>query len=406
VSGNLPFIKKFPQKSRYLPSFIYYKTKLRIAVNTRLLIKNKLEGIGWFTFESLKRMVSAHPEHEFFFIFDRDYSNEFIFSSNVTPVVIGPPARHPVLFYIWFEFSIPAALKKIKADLFISPDAYLSLKTNVPTLLVIHDLNFEHYPEMVPFLARKHYQYFTPKFAKKADRIATVSNFSKEDIVKQYHIDPEKIDVVFNGANEKFLPVNEETKKKTKEQFCGGNEYFIFIGALNPRKNLVNLFKALDIFKTQKTSNTKLLVVGEKMWWNKEIKSTFEKMKFQDDVVFTGRLSPEILKNVIGSSIALTYVSFFEGFGIPIVEAFRMEIPVITSSVTSMPEIAGDAAILVDPFNPQQIADAMLRIDSDKILREKLIQKGKQRSHLYSWDKTADNLWKSVEKIIIERKLN
>jgi glycosyltransferase involved in cell wall biosynthesis len=379
---------------------------LRIAVNTRLLIKSKLEGIGWFTYESLKRMVASHPEHEFFFIFDRDFDVEFIFSENVTPVVIGPQARHPVLFYIWFEFSIPAVLKKIKADLFISPDAYLSIKTKVPTLLVIHDLNFEHYPEMVPFLARKHYQYFTPKFAAKADRIATVSNFSKSDIIKQYYVSPEKIDVVYNGANEIFHPVNEEIKNKTKEQFSAGCEYFVFIGALNPRKNLVNLFKAFDIFKAKVPSNTKLLVVGEKMWWNKEIKATFEKMKFQDEVVFTGRLNPETLKNVIGSAIALTYVSYFEGFGIPIIEAFRMGTPVITSSVTSMPEIANDAAILVDPFNAQQIANAMAEIISNNNLRESLIEKGKIRSQLFSWDKTAENLWKSLEKIIKERNIN
>jgi len=379
---------------------------LRIAVNTRLLIKGKLEGIGWFSYESLKRMVISHPEHEFFFIFDRDFDSEFIFSSNVTPVVIGPQARHPVLFYIWFEFSIPAALKKIKADLFISPDAYLSLKTKVPTLLVIHDLNFEHYPEMVPFLARKHYQYFTPKFAAKADRIATVSNFSKSDIIKQYQVDAEKIDVVYNGANEIFHPVNEEIKKKTKEQFSAGSEYFVFIGALNPRKNLVNLFKAFDIYKNKNKANTKLLVVGEKMWWNKEIKATYEKMKFQEEVVFTGRLNPETLKNVIGSAIALTYVSYFEGFGIPIVEAFRMGTPVITSSVTSMPEIAGDAALLVNPFNAPQIADAMHDIISNNKLRESLIEKGKVRSQLFSWGKTAENLWKSVEKLIQERNIN
>jgi len=379
---------------------------LKIAVNTRLLIKNKLEGIGWFTYESLKRIAVSHPEHEFFFIFDRDFDDEFIFSKNVTPLVIGPQARHPVLFYIWFEYSIPRILKKIGADLFISPDAYLSLKTKVPTLLVIHDLNFEHYPEMVPFFARKHYQYFTPKFASKADRIATVSRFSKDDIVKQYQIDPEKIDVVYNGANEIFQPVDEKIKKKTKEQISEGNDYFVFIGALNPRKNLVNLFKAFDEFKTLKTSKTKLVVVGEKMWWNKKIKETYESMKFQNDVVFTGRLSPEILKNVIGSSLALTYVSYFEGFGIPIIEAFRMEIPVITSSVTAMPEIAKDAALLVDPYKPQRIADAMLKITTDEELCEKLIKKGKLRSQLFSWDKTAVNLWNSIEKIIVDKKLN
>jgi glycosyltransferase involved in cell wall biosynthesis len=259
---------------------------------------------------------------------------------------------------------------------------------------------------MIPFLARKHYQHFTPKFAKKADRIATVSNFSKNDIVKQYHIDPEKIDVVFNGANHLFTVVNEEIRKKTKEQFTAGNDYFVFIGALNPRKNLPNLFRAFDIFKESDGNNIKLVVVGEKMWWNKEIEVAYDNMKFQNDVVFTGRLNPEVLKKITGSAIALTYVSYFEGFGIPIIEAFRAEIPVITSNVTSMPEIAGDAALLIDPFDPQNIADAMVKINSDKKLREVMIEKGKIRCQAFSWDKTAEKLWKSVEKIIKERNLN
>jgi hypothetical protein len=159
---------------------------LKIAVNTRLLLKNKLEGIGWFTFEAMKRITKAHPGHHFYFLFDRAYDASFIFGENVTPVVIGPQARHPVLHYLWFEYSVPGALKKINPDVFVSPDAYLSLKTKFKTLLVIHDLNFEHYPENMPALVRKYYKYFTPRFARKASRIATVSRFSKQDIVKQY----------------------------------------------------------------------------------------------------------------------------------------------------------------------------------------------------------------------------
>jgi hypothetical protein len=96
-----------------------------IAVNTRLLLKGKLEGIGWFTFETLKRITQNHPEHEFIFIFDRPFDRDFIFADNVTPVIIGPPARHPLLIYIWFDFQIPKILKKYKADLFLSPDGYL-----------------------------------------------------------------------------------------------------------------------------------------------------------------------------------------------------------------------------------------------------------------------------------------
>ncbi|MBU6205399.1 MAG: glycosyltransferase family 1 protein, partial [Bacteroidetes bacterium] len=100
---------------------------MNIAVNTRFLLSNKLEGIGWFTYETLKRITRAHPEHQFHFLFDRPYHNEFIFSGNITPHILPPPARHPLLWYWWFEQSVPSVLKKIKADLFLSTDGFLSL---------------------------------------------------------------------------------------------------------------------------------------------------------------------------------------------------------------------------------------------------------------------------------------
>ena len=372
---------------------------MRIAVNTRLLLKNKLEGIGWFIYESLSRITKNHPGHEFFFLFDRKYDESFIFHDNVTPVVIGPQARHPVLFYIWFEISVPRALKKIKPDIFLSPDAYCSLSTDIKTLMVIHDLNFEHYPEHLPWLVRKYYKHYTPLFAHKATRIATVSNFSKEDIIEQYNIGADKIDVVVNGANEKFKPVSEKVKSETKSKYTDGEDYFLFIGALHPRKNLVNLFKAFDIYKGHSDSKAKLIVVGEKLWWTGDIKTTFDNMQFSKDVVFSGRLQADELVNVVGSALAMTYVSFFEGFGIPIVEAFYAGIPVITSNVTSMPEIAGDAALLIDPFKPQSIAKAMKEITEDNKLRDRLIAKGNKRKDQFTWDKTANNLWESILKV-------
>ncbi len=380
------------------------RPSLKIAVNTRLLLKGKLEGIGWFTYESFKRIVVSHPEHEFFFIFDRKFDNEFVFAANVTPIVIGPPARHPLLHYIWYELSIPRALRKINPDIFISPDSYLSLASNYPDLIVIHDLNFEHFPDHMPWLSRNYYKYFTPKYAKKAKRIATVSEFSKSDIVERYSIDPEKIDVVYNGSGEKFKPVSEKEKKKTKQQFSEGCDYFVFIGALNPRKNLINIFKAFDSFKTNNQTNIKFVVVGEKMYWSNDIKSAFEKMKHSNDVIFTGRLEPDELCKVLGSSIALLYPSFFEGFGIPIIEAFNAEVPVITSNVTSMPEIAGDAAILVDPASTEQIATAMHKVSSDNDYALTLVEKGKLRRKDFSWERTSENVWSTIEKTILNEK--
>lgn len=376
------------------------KGRLKIAVNTRLLIKNKLEGIGWFTYESLKRIVINHPEHEFFFIFDRKYDERFIFAKNVKPIVIGPQARHPILHYLWFEHSIPRVLKKIKPDIFLSPDAYGSLNTKIKTLIVIHDLNFEHFPQYMPWLVRNYYKYYTPRFAKKANRIATVSEFSKNDIIEQYGCLPNKIDVVFNGANENFKAVEVDIKTKIKRKYAEGEDFFVFIGALNPRKNLVNLFKAFDIYRSQNKTLAKLVVVGEKMWWTGTIKDTYESMKHKDEVVFTGRLEPDELYKVVGTAIAVTYVSIFEGFGIPIVEAWYAETPVITSNVTAMPEIAGDAALITDPFIPQDIADAMKSITFDEGLRQQLIEKGRKRRQQFSWDKTAENLWTSIEKTV------
>lgn len=363
-----------------------------------MLLKNKLEGIGWFTYESLKRIVLSHPEHQFYFIFDRPTNDEFIFADNVTPVVIGPPARHPILHYIWFEISLPRALKKINPDVFVSPDAYLSLASKYSDLIVIHDLNFEHFPEHMQWLVRKYYTYFTPRYAKKAKRIATVSEFSKNDIIKQYGIDPNKIDVVYNGANELFKPIHKEDIKSIKEKFTGGNDYFVFVGALNPRKNLQNIFKAFDQYKDRYKTNAKFVVVGVKMYWSEEIKSVYVKMKYKTDVIFTGRLEPDDLSKVVGSAIALVYASVFEGFGIPIIEAYNAEVPVITSNVTSMPEISGDAALLVDPSSIEQISDAMHKISSDKAFANSLVEKGRKRRADFSWEKTSESLWQSILK--------
>ncbi|RLD60976.1 MAG: glycosyltransferase family 1 protein [Bacteroidetes bacterium] len=373
---------------------------MKIAVNTRLLLKNKLEGIGWFTFETLKRVTTQHPEHEFFFIFDRPYSEEFIFSDNITPIVTYPQARHPLLYYLYFEYSIPRILKKLNPDLFLSPDGYLSLSGKTKMLNVFHDLNFEHYPEDLPFAERKFYRHFFPKYAQKANRIATVSEYSKSDIVKQYGVSPDKIDVVYNGANENFKPLDEKSKKIVKGKYTDGHPYFLFVGALHPRKNLVNLFKAFDEFKKSEKTSEKLLIVGEKKWWTDDIRKAYDEMENKQDVIFSGRLEFVELQRVLAAALALTYVSYFEGFGIPIVEAFYTETPVITSNVTSMPEIAGGAALLVDPFSVKSICGQMQEMATNSELRKSLIEKGRERRKEFTWQKSADRLWGSIEKTI------
>ena len=374
-----------------------------IAVNTRLLIEDKLEGIGWFTFETLKRITQNHPQHQFIFIFDRPYNEKFIFAKNITPVVIGPPTRHPVLWYFWFEFRIPGILKKYKADLFLSPDGYLSLKTKTPQLAVIHDINFVHRPKDLPWLKAKYYNHFFPKFARKATRIATVSNYSGKDITHSFTIDEEKIDVVYNGINTAYTPTPPDNQKATREKYTSGSEYFLFVGALHPRKNITGLLKAFDMFKMKDEKGIKLLIVGGQMHKTGKISETYKNMQFKNDVVFTGRVPTSELHSILGAALALTFVPFFEGFGIPVIEAMSAGVPVICSNTTSLPEVGGDAVIYVDPNNSGQISDAMNLLVGNSEKCSELIQKGFIQKEKFSWAKSAKLLWESIEKAIPDK---
>jgi glycosyltransferase involved in cell wall biosynthesis len=370
---------------------------MRIGVNTRLFVKGKMDGIAWFTYEIFKRIVTQHPEHEFVFFFDRPPDPYFIFAPNVKPVVVHPQARHPFLWYLFFEFGIKKALKKEKIDLFISPDGWTCLGTNVKTINVIHDLNFEHYPSFIPFFTLKYYTHFFPRFAKKADRLITVSQFSKKDIANLYHIDEEKIDVVYNAASDDFFEVDEALKKQTVQRLTNGVPYFVFVGSAHKRKNVERIMLAFDKFR-EKYSNFKFVFAGSNKYWDKDIKKTYDQLKHKSDVVFTGYLSTSEMNCVVSSASALVYPSLFEGFGVPIVEGFAAHVPVITSNVASMPEVAGDAALLVNPLSVTEITDALEKIATDEILRKKLIQLGAERKSAFSWDKSAQRFWDVIHK--------
>ena len=376
---------------------------MKIAINTRLLIKEKLGGIGWFTYQTLIRITRDHPEHHFYFIFDRKWNEEFVFSDNVTPIKLGPQARHPILWYIWFMFSIPRFLKKYKPDLFLSPDGFIPLKSNIPSLAVIHDINFYHLPQDYPFFVRYFYLKYFPLFAARSKRIATVSEFSKSDIVKSYNINPDKIDVVYNGSDPVFIPLPTDKQKQLKEKYSNGEDFFVFIGSLVSRKNLSRMIEAFDIFKEKTGLLHKLIIIGDPIFRQCNAVKAHAKMTFREDVIFVGRIPREEIRKVLASSRALLFVSCFEGFGIPILEAFRCEVPVITGDKTSLPEIGGDAAFYADAYSVDEIAKSMMEIEKNESLREDLINKGRLRKEHFTWEKTAVKLWDCIEKTIPDK---
>ncbi len=369
---------------------------MKIAINTRFLMPSSLEGLGWFTHEVAKRWVAWYPEHEFIFIFDRAFSEEFIFADNVKGIVAFPPARHPILFYCWYEWSLPRILKREKVDLFLSPDGFLSLRSSVPTLMVLHDIAWKHFPKHIYYTARKFYAYYVPRYCRKAKKIATVSEYSKQDIITNFGINKDKIEVVYNGSQDSYRPLSVSQKKEVRVKYSDGQPYFLYVGSIHPRKNVANLLRAFDEFKQKTNSPIKMILVGRMAWQTGEIGDLLPQLSAQKDIIFLGYQPSEELPNIVGAAYAMTYISLFEGFGIPLLEAMYCDVPSITSETSSMPEVVGKAGLLVCPTDVAQIAEQMQNIWENKALYKALIAECRLQRKQFSWDLTAKKLWDSL----------
>jgi glycosyltransferase involved in cell wall biosynthesis len=372
---------------------------MKIAINARFLLEGKLEGIGGYTFEIVKRMVTQHPEDEFFFFFDRPFSEQFIVGKNVTPVVLFPPARHPFLWYAWFEWAVPCALKKYNCDVFFSPDNYLSLRTDVPTVMVLHDLAFKHFSEGISKINALYYNYFVPKFVAKAKKILTVSAYVKEDVVQNYAIPKEKIIVNYNGCRSIFKPLNIENQELIKEKYSNGKPYFFYVGAVHPRKNIHRLITAFDLFKKQTNAPHQLLIAGRFAWKTGEVSDAYQNATHQKDIVFLNYVADEVLAELMASAFALTYISLFEGFGVPLLEAMYCDVPVITADVTSMPEVIGEAGICVSPTNIEAMAETMISLYEQPDLVKKCIEKGKIQRTKFDWNRSAEEVYQVLKEV-------
>ena len=373
---------------------------MKIAVNCWILRNKKIDGIGNFTIETLRPLIIAHPEIEFQILCDKNFTEDYFDFPNAKKFHIFPPYRHPVLYLFFMEIVVGFFLKKHKPDLFLSMEGFLCLSTKCKQLPIIYDLNFEHQPQDLPFRNRIYFRTFYPKFARKATRIVTISEYSKNDIADTYKIPLNKIDNVSCGVKENFSLLEEKLKQITRDRYTKGAEYFFFIGSMHPRKNIVRLLEAFELFKNKSNAPLKLVLAGNIFWGDETVQAVISKMTAKNDIVFTGRISDDELVDLLGTAFALTFVPTFEGFGLPIVEAFQSDVPVICSNTTSMPEVAGNAALLVDPFSVEDIAEKMTRLWNDKILRKELIEKGQLQKNLFTWKRTAELLYKSIQNCV------
>lgn len=366
----------------------------KIAINCRLWIPGKLEGIGYFLQEITTRWMQSHPDCEFHLFFDQPTSLSFTQYPHVHVHVMYPPARHPLLYRIWFNWRVVQRLKRIKADLFFSPEALCPLGGRTPMVISVHDLAYLHFPSTFDDANLKYLKKYMPFFIEKAQKIVTVSNFSKRDIAKHFPDSAHKVAVAHNGCRPIFRPLIEAQKQQFRRAHTDGREYFFYYGSLNARKNIVTLLHGFQKYKEKHQTSCQLVLGGRKGWKTEAMEQAYQQHPFRNDIHFTGYLKESDLSLWLAAASALTYISHFEGFGLPVLEAMQAGVPVITSRDTSMEEIAGPAAYYVAPHSANEVASAMNEIHRQPEKTEEKVKWGLNRASTFSWDSTAEKIWK------------
>jgi glycosyltransferase involved in cell wall biosynthesis len=321
-----------------------------------------------FIFKTFKRITAQYPQHSFIFIFDKPFDTSFIFSKNVTAVVINPQK-----ISLLNDIKISFALKKYNAEVLVT--AKFVSQTKVPQCLIA-------------------FKKMTSKSLGKAQEVVTDSEFLKKEIVEKHKINGGKIDVVYKGIEEISQPVTFQQKESIKERYALGNEYFLYTGIIPSGNNLLNLLKAFSAFKKMQKSNMQLLI-ATKTDIPKEFLETLRLFKFKTEVQLLDVDENELAK-ITKSAYAFVYP--FSQRYLYAQQAMQSGVPILTSNAGYMPEVCGDAALYFDQTDHKKIADKMMIVYKDENARKQLIEKGRDQIKKYSWDSSADSLWKCIEK--------
>jgi glycosyltransferase involved in cell wall biosynthesis len=275
-----------------------------------------------------------------------------------------------------------------------------------PVVTTIHDLSFEHLPETFKRRSRAQLRLTVRRTARRATLILTLSEFSRRDIIETYAVDPERVMVTPAAAPTHFKPVVDETKlKRIRETYGIGANYLLSLGSIQPRKNLTRLIEAFLWLRTARPASLlpQLVIAGKRGWLDREVFHAAQQEGLNESVKFTGYVPEKDLPALYSGALSFIYPSYFEGFGLPVLEAMQCGAPVIAGNQTSLPEVAGDAALLFDPFDTRALREAIARVIDHPAYRAELRVKGLKRAAEFSWIETARLTLKAYERAVASR---
>jgi len=285
-------------------------------------------------------------------------------------------------------FALPWALWRERADVahftYIKPPF-----CPCPAVVTVHDISYEVFPEYFHPFALQRMRLMIPHAARTAAEVVTISQASKQELVERYRLDPARITVTMLAASAAFRVIDAQVARQASARFALRERYLLAVGNLQPRKNLQRLLEAFASLRRAERIPHQLVLVGQKGWMGQTIASEVERLGIAADVLLTGYVSEDELVALYNRAELFIYPSVYEGFGLPILEAMACGAPVITSNTTSMPEVAGEAALLIDPLSQAELQAAMVRICDDSDLRRTMREAGQQRASCFSWERMA-----------------
>jgi len=363
-----------------------------IVADVRFAEKKGPAGEDSWVVRHFQQMALVWPQYRFILIGSQPWPAHFFAAGNITTVTAGPPAHRYRLLQYWYNFRLPALLRKYKASVFVSTSNHTSLYTKVPQCLLVNDLPHRQYPQWLSKSQVSFYKAQQQKFFTKAASIIATSQHCANAIGQAYPAVAAKLQTVHPRIANTFCPTSYEQQEAVREQYTAGKAYFLFVGDLLPQNNLMNLLKAFSQFKKMQKSSMQLLLAGRNLWPKDELAQSLLTYKYRHDVVLTGYLPPTEMARVMAAAYALVQPAELPGFAHPPLEAMQCGVPAIVTATGALPEICGPAALYAADGSVKELATQMMLVFKDETQRNEKIAAGLQQAALYEQDATVQQL--------------
>lgn len=365
---------------------------MRIGIDGRMVL-DKTTGIGQYTFNILKELAQIDKKNQYV-IFSDDKLKEFVLSKDN---FILKETKTKV-FSISEQVVLPFLISKNKIDVFHTPSFAAPVFLPCPSVMTIHDLIHLHFPDLFSGKVRIYYEAVVKRVALKMKKIITVSESSKKDIMNWLNLDSDRVVVIHNGVSENYQPIKDENiLNSVKKRFEITGKFILFVGNRKPHKNIIRLIEAFKILRNR--TDCSLLIVTDNDPRFPEPEEKVLELGLSNDVTISGPLKNEDLPLLYSAADVFILPSLCEGFGLPALEAMACGTPLVASEASSLPEVVGNAGILIDPYNVNSIAEALERVLVDDVLREEMARKGHLQAAKFNWRDTAEKTLKVYEDI-------